>query len=185
MACLNIHLAIAKKYLESHPDFDIKDFIEGTLYPDADPDNDKTHYTDLNRGSDLLSHLKGKVNLYAFLSEHEVISSFEFAWFLHLVTDYLFFLECFKNEYLENISYEEFCKDLYFAYYCVNGYIEENYNVSKSDYESCPNEYYPSIPYQDCILPRDLIDNFINRVSSIEIDEYIKKIKKYQCNIVP
>ena len=185
VACLNIHLAIAKKFLKSHPYLNKYEFIDGTLYPDASSDNDKTHYTNLNRGSDNLSHVRGKVNLYAFLKEHESLNDFELAWFLHLVTDYLFFEECFTEEYLLNTSYDDFCKDLYFAYYCINGYIEEKYDVSEDDYKSYPDEYYSSIPYEDCILPKDMIDKFIIRVSSIDLDNYIKKIKKYKTNIKP
>ena len=185
MACPNIHLAIAKIYLKSHPSLDEKEFIDGTLYPDATDDNDKSHYTDLNRGNDNVSHVRGKVNLYNFLSEHSTLNDFELAWFLHLVTDYLFFEECFSTEYLLSKSYDDFCKDLYFAYYCINGYIEEKYNVSQDDFKSYPNEYYPSIPYEDCILTKKMIDAFINRVSIIDLDRYIPKIKEAKYNIKP
>lgn len=185
MPCPSIHLAIAKKYLERHPNLDYQKVIDGTLYPDADEDNDKTHYTDKNRGSDNVSHVRGKVNLYAFLEEHPTLNDFELGWFLHLVTDYLFFEECFATEYLMSKSYEEFCKELYHAYYCVNLYMEEKYNISKEDFETYPDEYFPGIPYEDCILPKEMVDLFIDRVNSIDLDKYILKIKENKKNVKP
>ena len=66
--------------------------------------------------------MRGKVNLYSFLQDHEYLNDFELGWFLHLITDYLFFEECFDTEYLLENSYEQFCKDLYFAYNHLNLY---------------------------------------------------------------
>ncbi len=67
MACATIHLAIAKKYLEKHKELNYEKVIAGTLYPDAFLNNDISHYTDINRGSDNVSHVRHKVNLYSFL----------------------------------------------------------------------------------------------------------------------
>lgn len=186
MACATIHLAIAKKYLDKYDNFNAKDFIAGTLYPDADVDNDATHYTDKRRGSDNVSHVRGKVNLYAFLKEHENLNDFEMGWFIHLVTDYLFFEECFTEKYLSSISYDEFCKELYHAYYVVNQYLEEKFGLTREYYyEAYPDAYYPGIPYEECILPKEMVDRFIDRVDSINIEAYIEKIKKNGRNIKP
>lgn len=185
MACATIHLAIAKKYLENHKDLNYEKVIAGTLYPDAVENNDKSHYTDINRGNDNVSHVRGKVNLYAFLKEHESLNDFELGWFLHLVTDYLFFEECFTEEYLLNNSYKDFCKDLYFAYDRLHLYLSEKYHITKDDYKDYPSEYYPGIPYEDCILSKEMIDTFIEKVSNIDLDKYINKIKKRQNNIKP
>ncbi|MDE6142360.1 MAG: hypothetical protein K2G03_07120, partial [Bacilli bacterium] len=186
MACATIHLAIAKKFLEKNTDINRDDFIAGTLYPDADLDNDSTHYTDKNRGSDNVSHVRGKVNLYAFLLEHESLNAFELGWFLHLVTDYLFFEECFTESYLLSVTYEEFCKELYHAYYCVNLYLEEKYKLDRERYyKAYPNAYYPGIPYEDCLLSKETVDNFIDLVDKIDIDKYIEKIKEKKINVKP
>ena len=185
IASAPIHLAIAKQYLENNKELNYEKVIAGTLYPDAAKNNDESHYTDINRCSDNLSHVRGKVNLYAFLKDHKTLDDFELGWFLHLVTDYLFFLECFKEDYLLNNSYENFCKDLYFAYDHLDLYLSEKYNITLNDYKEYPSEYYPGKPYKDSILPKEMIDEFINRVSAIDLDKYIKKIEKYQCNIKP
>lgn len=131
MASSAIHLAVAKSYLKKNPNLNCKDVIAGTLYPDAIDDNDKSHYTDINRGQDNVSHIRSKVNLYSFLLEHDKLNDFEVGWFLHLITDYLFFEECFTTEYLLNNSYETFCKELYFAYDCLTNYLSEKYDHFK------------------------------------------------------
>lgn len=77
MASAAIHLAIAKKYLERHPGLDKKEILRGTLYLDAASDNDKSHYTRKNRGFDNVSHVRSKVDLYAFLLNNKVCTSFE------------------------------------------------------------------------------------------------------------
>lgn len=81
MACATIHLAIAKKYLENHKKLDYEKVIAGTLYPDAVEDKDESHYTDINRGNDNVSHVRSKVNLYAFLEEHQKLNDFELGYF--------------------------------------------------------------------------------------------------------
>lgn len=185
MASSVIHLAIAKKYFEKNNNLNYEKLLAGSLYPDASNNKNQTHYTDSNRGKDNISHLRGKVNLYSFLKERKNLNDFEVGWFLHLVTDYLFFEECFSTQYLQKNSYKKFCEDLYFAYDCLNTYISDKYNITKEDYSSYPSQYYPGSKYEDCILTKKGIDEFIERVSSIDINEYIKLIKITKVNIKP
>lgn len=185
MACATIHLAIAKEYLKNHSHLNYDEFIAGTLYPDATEDNEKSHYTSINRGKDNISHVRGKVNLFPFLIEHGNLNDFELGWFMHLVTDYLFFKECFTDDYLLNNSYDQFCKDLYFAYNHLNLYLSEKYQIMESDYKRYPCELFPGLPYKDCILKKELIDSFILRVSSLDLEAYIFKILQTQDNILP
>lgn len=185
MASAPIHLAIAKHYLKKKQNLNYEKVIAGTLYPDAATNKAQAHYSDSNRGQDNLSHIQSKVNLYEFLKEHQTFDDFTFGWFLHLVTDYLFFTECFETDYLKNTSYKDFCKDLYFSYDCLHDYLSEKYHITQKDYEAYPSEYYPGIPYEKCLLSKELIDNFITRVTSIDIDEYIKKILHAKKNIKP
>lgn len=185
MACATIHLAIAKKYLENHQELDDKKVIAGSLYPDAAEDDDKSHYTDINRKQDNVSHVRGKVNLYSFLCDHPTLNDFELGWFLHLVTDYLFFEECFTTEYLMNHTYKEFCNDLYYAYDHLNLYLSEKYKITKEDYKEYPSEYFGGVPYEECILPKEMIDGFIDRVATLDIKNYIEKIKEIKKNGKP
>lgn len=187
MASSAMHLAIVKKYLEKNKDknFDYKKVMAGTLYPDATNDKDKTHYTMVNRGDNNVTHLASKVDLYAFLKEHEVLDSFELGWFIHLIADYLFFSECFTEEYLLSHTYEQFRSDLYFAYDCLGKYLSEKYELTIEDYENYTSEYYEGSYYQESIFSKDLIDSFIERVSSVNIEEYIDKIRNAKGNVKP
>lgn len=186
MASAAIHLAIAKKYIEKHNNLSYKEFIKGTLFPDAEANSIELHYPK----SSLIGKLPidiydNKVDLYAFLLDHPKLSDFELGWFLHLVTDYLFFQDCFTKDYLMNTDYEKFCKDLYYSYDCLDSYLFNKYHIIKDDFKDYPSEYYPGIPYEDCLFSKELIDNFIKKVSSIDLDKYILKIKKYEANAKP
>ena len=186
MASSPIHLAIAKKFLERNKNYDKGLVLSGTLYPDTIKDKDLTHYSDLRmRGLDNVSHLAGKVNLHSFLLEHSYLSSFEFGWFLHLVTDYLFFDECFTKEYLLTHTYDEFRHDLYFSYDCLCDYIVLKYGITMDDYNCYPSEYFPGRPYQDCLFTKEMIDDFILRVSSVDYEDYVRKLKLTKNNIKP
>ncbi len=99
-----------------------------------------------------MSYLQGKVNLYAFLQNHQDLNDFELGWFLHLVTDYLFFDECFTKEYLLTHTFQQFREDLEFAYSHLNLYLSKKYHITKEDYQAYPNEFYPGVEYQKCIL---------------------------------
>ena len=185
MASSTIHLAVAKTYLKQHPNLNQEKVLAGTLYTDSIKDKERLHYSEKDRGPNLVTLLKTKVNLYRFLLDHEHRTDFEEGWFLHLVTDYLFFEECFTKEYLSSHRFPEFHKDLYDAYDCLSQYITEKYHLTKEDYQAYPNLYFPTHPYQPCLFTKEQIDAFIARVASISLEDYSKKVKKYQRNVKP
>ncbi len=186
MASPNMHLAIAKKYMEKNSSIDSASFLSGTIYPDVTIDKSTTHYTDLVSTDKLSDHLFHKVNLYRFLKSHENMSDFELGWFLHLVGDFIFFTEYFDSEYVEKVDYKDFCRALYYSYDCTNKYIWDKYSLSMDDLKDYPTEYYPGFPeYRKCILSKEQVDDFINRVSSIDINKYIEKILKTGYNVKP
>lgn len=81
------------------------------------------------------SHLKSKVNLRKFLEENKVASDYEQGVFLHLLTDYEFFTNFFDKNYIRNVSYDDFCKDLYYSYDQINEYLEKKYYLNYYDFE--------------------------------------------------
>lgn len=106
-----IHLVVAKRYKEKHSE-DINEynkFIEGVIYPDGVEDKSITHY----------GQKSSKVNLESFLENNEINDDFNKGYFLHLVTDYLFY-----NRFLDY-----FTKDIYNDYDILNKRLEEKYNV--------------------------------------------------------
>ena len=72
-----------------------------------------------------------------------------------------------------------------FAYDCLEKYLSEKYKLMIDDYESYPSEYHEGILYQGSILTKETIDSFIERVSSINIEDYINKIKEAKRNVLP
>ncbi len=185
MASPAMHLAIAKKYIERHNNLNYKEFIKGTLYPDAETNNIKLHYPKSSIMGEFAIGVYDKVNLYAFLTDYPKLNDFELGYFLHLVTDYLFFHECFTRDYLMNTKCEQFCKELYHAYDCLDSYLFAKYHITKEDYKAYPSEYYPGIPYEECLLSKDFVDNFIKRVSYIDLDKFINKIREFGSNVEP
>lgn len=85
MPSLAIHYAIAKKYLESHKEENEEEFYQGTIAPDIrawnDTDTGKLHYGKNSNNPDL--------NRY--YQEVGLNSSYNRGYFLHLLTDYLFY----------------------------------------------------------------------------------------------
>ena len=67
----------------------------------------------------------------------------------------------------------------------MNLYLTQKYRISKDDYKDYPGEYYQRLPHKNYILSKETVDTFINRVSSIDLDKYMKKIQKHQGNIKP
>ena len=142
-------------YIEqmTHPE-EIKDhnkFIEGVIPPDGVTDKSITHY----------GPKSSKVNLKLFLESNEINDDFNKGYFLHLVTDYLFY-----NRFLDYFS-----KDIYNDYDILNKTLEEKYNVK------IPEEVKNKVFYktgETKILNLESVIEFIEKTSEYKL-EYIKQ----------
>ncbi len=162
MAGYVIHLSVAKEYLKKHPDESNRynKFIDGVIFPDSVKIKSETHY-----GSE-----SSKSNLYDFLKEHKLNTPFERGYFLHLLTDYLFY-----NKYLESIS-----TDIYNDYDILNDVLIQKYNVV------LPEEVKDKVFSKKGklkILSLELVEKLIKEISELDIDtvaeETIKDPKKW------
>ena len=181
MPSFNIHLAIARKYIENHNDIINEDeFLKGNIEPDLVIDKSKSHYSGPQDKNKLIEYLKNKVVIEEYLKQNIVETDYDKGVFLHLLTDYLFFREFFDKEYLQNVSYEQFRKDLYYSYDITNKYLETKYNTS---YEQFKDEIEKNIKKSNSnanynkqvetnIIPTDKLDKFIEEVSNIDLIEY-------------
>lgn len=103
------------------------------------------------------------VNLYNFLKENKIDTSFNRGYFLHLLTDYLFY-----NKYIEYWS-----TDIYTDYDLLNPYLIAKYSVK------LPNRIKKYV-HTDVknkklkILSKELIDKFIEDLSNLDL-EHIKE----------
>lgn len=152
-----IHLAIAEKYLEKNMNEKDNEFIDGVIYPDETDDKYKTHYWNEMRS----------VNLYNFLKENKIYTSFNRGYFLHLLTDYLFY-----NKYIEYWS-----TDIYTDYDLLNLYLIERYRIKLP---SRIKKYVHTAEQGNRlkILSKEVVDKFIEDLSSLDLEHIKKEIMK-------
>ena len=127
---------------------DYNKFIEGVIYPDSVSDKSITHYGEKS----------SKANLKEFLLENNIEDSYNKGYFLHLVTDYLFY-----NKFLDY-----FTKDIYNDYDILNKYLKEKYDVD------IPKKVEKNVFYKEGklkILNLDDTIEFINMVSNYDLHE--------------
>ena len=151
-----IHIAVAQEYLKKHNNKkeDINNFIKGTIYPDSVKDKSLTHY----------GAKSSKVVLKNFLKENYLDNSFNRGYFLHLVTDYLFY-----NKYLDI-----FTKDIYNDYDITNKPLIEKYKVQIP--ENIKN-YVFFKEGKTKLLHLKLAEKVIDEVSELDLDIIEKEIK--------
>lgn len=192
MASYNVHLAVAKRYLDKNAINDKTEFYKGTIHPDLKEYEDKLHYTDFaNRDrNNLKQYLQCKTNLLNFLLDHNIENDYNKAVFLHLVTDWLFYHDFFDIDYLSNVSFDDFVKDLYYSYTLCNRYMQEKYPVDLNIFdEEILEELRKQKEIKNVkrrnILEIDKLEAFIERTSSINLEEYKNKILELKANVLP
>lgn len=156
MAGYVIHLAVAEEYLRKHKSKTEKydEFIDGVIYPDSVTDKSETHY----------GVKSSKSNLYDFLIDKNIDTSFNRGYFLHLLTDYLFY-----NHYIDTIS-----NDIYNDYDILNKYLIEKYNII------IPEEVKPFVFFKEGelgILSKEIVEKLIEDISNMDIDVVAKEVK--------
>lgn len=149
MAGYVIHLSVAEEYLKKHPNAneDYNEFISGVIFPDSVKDKSETHY----------GMQSSQSNLNEFLKEHKLDSSFERGYFLHLLTDYLFY-----NKFLDCISTE-----IYNDYDILNDVLIQKYDIT------LPNEVKDKVFSKNGdlkILSMELVVNLIKEISEYDLD---------------
>ncbi len=188
MPGFNIHLAIGKRYIEKQKNI-IKNensFYNGLVAPDLVTDKKVSHYTAETNTSNLEKYLQGKVRLDLYLKENKVETDFEKGVFLHLFTDYLFFNEFFEKEYIRNTTYQDFVRDLYYSYEKTNDYLNKKYNIDFSIFgdrlikniekNKKEKNLKEDMKNRKLIFSEKDLDEFIEKVSSINIDEVVNKV---------
>jgi len=151
-----IHLAVAEQYLRKNKknveNYD--EFIEGVIFPDSVKDKSLTHYGNGSSNS----------NLFKFLEENKLENSFKRGYFLHLLTDYLFY-----NKYIEVFS-----KDIYNDYDILNLKLINKYKVA------LPEKIKQYVFFKEGelkILSYELVEKLIEEISDMNIDEIEKDVK--------
>lgn len=155
MAGYVIHLAVAESYIKKHED-DIKDynrFIEGVIFPDSVSDKSITHYGEKS----------SKTDLKAFLEDNKIDNDYNKGYFLHLVTDYIFYNKLLKY----------FSKDIYNDYDILNEKLQKKFNVT------LPENIKDKVFYKEGktkVLKLENIIKFIEDVSDYKLAEIKERI---------
>ncbi|MFR0921889.1 MAG: hypothetical protein ACLSG7_02090 [Clostridia bacterium] len=155
MAGYVIHLAVAESYIKKHED-DIKDynrFIEGVIFPDSISDKSITHYGEKS----------SKTDLKAFLEDNKIDNDYNKGYFLHLVTDYIFYNKLLKY----------FSKDIYNDYDILNEKLQKKFNVT------LPENIKDKVFYKEGktkVLKLENIIKFIEDVSDYKLAEIKERI---------
>ena len=155
MAGYVIHLAVAESYIKKHED-DIKDynrFIEVVIFPDSISDKSITHYGEKS----------SKTDLKAFLEDNKIDNDYNKGYFLHLVTDYIFYNKLLKY----------FSKDIYNDYDILNEKLQKKFNVT------LPENIKDKVFYKEGktkVLKLENIIKFIEDVSDYKLDEIKERI---------
>lgn len=151
-----MHLAVAQEYLKKHNEKYSKEFMKGTVAPDFTSDKSKTHY----------GKSPSYTNLYKFLESNELNTDYNKGFFLHLVTDYLFY-----NRYLERIEKMTLHND----YDIINKYLIEKYKIDLIE------EVKNSVHFKDGkpeILTFELACKVIDEVSMLDLGKVEEEAKR-------
>ena len=193
MPSFNIHLAVAVKYCEKNKIEDKEKFFRGSIDPDLVKDKSISHYTGMRDKNYLRQFVWEKVRLNEFLKANKVETDYEKSVFLHLATDFIFYQEFLSDEYLAGVDYDKMIQDLYYSYRVSNPYLNEKYNIHALNLDEVMNSNIKQTLTRMNVdntngynlLPEDKMDNFIEKMSELDIQKYIEKIKIENKNVFP
>lgn len=193
MPSFNIHLAVAVRYSEKNNIKNKEAFFRGSIDPDLVKDKSISHYTGMRDKNYLRQYVFEKVRLNEFLKENKVETDYEKGVFLHLATDFIFYQEFLSDEYLAGVGFDEMIQDLYYSYRITNPYLEEKYNIHSLNLDDVMNNNIKQTLTRMHVdntkgfnlLPEDKMDNFIEKISSLDIEKYSEKIKREDKNVFP
>ena len=187
MPCLAIHLAVAKKYLEKHPNENKDDFILGTITPDIDyPTIDKyingvssdknSHHFGYNyETTDLIQYMKKKVDFGLFFEQNDINTTFLRAYFLHLLCDYYFFGEYITDDRINDLSFIDAVKIGFNDYNIITPKLIRKYDLI------IPDEIKDIISNPGIgdikLLNESTVDRFIDDMANLDLENERSKYK--------
>lgn len=147
-----IHLAIGSVYLQNNKIEDVKNFNKGIIAPDMIADKTKSHY----------GPSSSQPELNKFIELNGISSDYKEGYFLHLLTDYLFY-----NRFL--LKWDS---NIYNDYDKLNSRIKEKYKII------IPKEIEDVVQFKNGeleVLNEEALYRFINNVGKINVREIVSK----------
>ena len=178
MPSFNIHLAVAKQYINKHRE-EIRnenEFLKGAIRPDLNEslteiceDKCKTHYGQLGYRND--GYFETNINKFLEDSTVDITKDFFKGYLLHLLTDYYFYNKYFNKEFRQVIKNKD---RFHYDFSCTNKMLEEKYGIELIEplkkYTTYSNGKTKYLDIQKLI-------NFIEELSSIDLQKHIENIK--------
>lgn len=158
MPSLIMYLAIAKKYIEKHPEESEEEFMKGILAPDIKR-NLKAEKARLHYGEQS-SH---RPDLDRFYQERGLDSSYNRGYFLNLLSDYLFY-----NRFLQ-----EYSISIFHDFRKMNKRMKEKYRID------LPQELETRVKFEDgelSSIDEERVYKFIDSVGQLDLEAYKEKI---------
>lgn len=149
-----VHIAVAQEYLKKHHKNFSENFILGSIEPDFTNNKSETHY----------GKSPAYTNLKNYLDNNKICTDFEKGYFLHLITDYLFY-----NHYLDKFEKPQ----IYYDYDFTNKAIVEKYNVFLPDKIKDKIHFENGTPK---ILTLPLAYKIIDEVSDLNMEDIEKEV---------
>lgn len=121
MASLLMHLYIGQEYYKKHEsEENLDEIVKGSLAPDLAKEKQKAHY----------GPITAKPNLKEYLNENDITDSYQRAYFLHLITDALFYNYLIDiDKIVEEIGLEEWRKKYYKDYDSITASILKKISI--------------------------------------------------------
>jgi len=175
MASYSMHLAIVKLYLKSHPEENEEEFIKGTLEPDMVPSSEKgrTHY--------------GKHAAWAnpakYLQENgrSIENSYKRGYFLHLVTDYLFYHYLIDiDELIARLGLDEWINSQRNDFSILEGEIVDKYQI-QDWVDKLPEILKKAMQRSEgelIVFERESLFIFFEDIANIDLDKMAEELLK-------
>ena len=179
MASVGVHLVIGKEFLKRNKIKREKDFLRGCVAPDIARDRTKAHFSNKRIASSYTDAIINKVDLKKFVSSHTLESDYFKGYFLHLLTDYIFYKKYLLNwdryKKIENkLSYIEIKNIIYLDYNKINSWLYSNYDISATELPEIANGIHDG----KCdVLTTGLIKKVIKECSMCDLNKIYDEIK--------
>jgi len=185
VASIIIHLAVGEVYCKNYTIKNKDEFMQGVADPDLFTLNGKerkiiTHYGDFIKERTTIKEVfEKKVNLKKYLKDNNLDNDYNKGYFLHLLTDYLFFTRfLYKPEFETKDLDNQILKILYVDYKKVNLDMLERYGAIDI-YTEFGKNFVEGEPE---IFTKKELFNFIEKCGELDIVEIAEKLKTSEYN---
>lgn len=129
------HLAVAKRFMQKHPQMieDVVRFLDGNVAPDLNPDKAASHCGDRSERVNIVKHNLEKVNPAKFAQTHDMTDDYNKGQYLHLYVDDKYYNEFLLWYFQQARPGEQITTDMYETTRRDEVYLRAKYHVEYSD----------------------------------------------------